>query len=468
MTRPPTALRGATPAAVALTAALALLLALLSPGVARAAGLTATFTKESTWDGGYTASVTVHNDTGGTVSHWQVVLTLPNGTTVNQAWNAQHTADGTSHTFTGVSWNSSIAPGGTASFGFTASGSGDPVGCTVNGAPCAEGSDPGTDPGGPGTDPGGPGTDPGAGTPVERYGKVEVCGTKLCDENGNPVQLRGMSTHGIQWFDHCLTDSSLDALAHDWQADIIRLSMYIQEDGYETNPRGFTDRMHQLIDMATARGLYVIVDWHILTPGDPHYNLDRAKTFFAEIAQRHAGKENVLYEIANEPNGVSWASIKSYAEEVIPVIRQRDPDSVVIVGTPGWSSLGVSEGSGPAEIAADPVDAGNVMYAFHFYAASHRDDYLDALRSAAQMFPVFVTEFGTESYTGDGTNDYVMAERYLDLMKQEKIGWTKWNYSDDFRAGAVFQPGTCAAGGPWNGSSLKSAGQWARDQLRNG
>ncbi|HLU99010.1 MAG TPA: cellulose binding domain-containing protein, partial [Thermobifida alba] len=195
MTRPPTALRGATPAAVALTAALALLLALLSPGVARAAGLTATFTKESTWDGGYTASVTVHNDTGGTVSHWQVVLTLPNGTTVNQAWNAQHTADGTSHTFTGVSWNSSIAPGGTASFGFTASGSGDPVGCTVNGAPCAEGSDPGTDPGGPGTDPGGPGTDPGAGTPVERYGKVEVCGTKLCDENGNPVQLRGMSTH---------------------------------------------------------------------------------------------------------------------------------------------------------------------------------------------------------------------------------------------------------------------------------
>uniref|UniRef100_UPI0035197207 cellulase family glycosylhydrolase n=1 Tax=Thermobifida halotolerans TaxID=483545 RepID=UPI0035197207 len=352
-----------------------------------------------------------------------------------------------------------MAPGGSVSFGFTASGTGDPTGCTVNGAPCT-GGDPDPDPS-PDPDP-----EPEPGTPVERYGRVQVCGTKLCDENGNPVQLRGMSTHGIQWFDHCLTDSSLDALAHDWQADIVRLSMYVQEEGYETDPRGFTDRMHQLIDMATARGMYVIVDWHILTPGDPHYNADRARTFFTEIARRHADKTNVLYEIANEPNGVSWSSIRSYAEEIIPVIRSHDPDSVVIVGTPGWSSLGVSEGSGPAEIAADPVDADNVMYTFHFYAASHRDNYLNALRDAAQMFPVFVTEFGTESYTGDGTNDYAMAERYLDLMEQEQIGWTKWNYSDDHRSGAVFQPGTCSAGGPWNGSSLKSSGVWARDQLR--
>jgi len=243
--------------------------------------------------------------------------------------------------------------------------------------------------------------------------------------------------------------------------------MYIQEDGYETNPRGFTDRMHQLIDMATARGLYVIVDWHILTPGDPHYNLDRAKTFFAEIAQRHASKTNVLYEIANEPNGVSWASIKSYAEEVIPVIRQRDPDSVIIVGTRGWSSLGVSEGSGPAEIAANPVNASNIMYAFHFYAASHRDNYLNALREASELFPVFVTEFGTETYTGDGANDFQMADRYIDLMAERKIGWTKWNYSDDFRSGAVFQPGTCASGGPWSGSSLKASGQWVRSKLQS-
>lgn len=66
--------------------------------------------------------------------------------------------------------------------------------------------------------------------------------------------------------------------------------MYIQEGGYETNPQLFTDRVHSYIEQAIARGMYVIVDWHMLTPGDPNSNLDRARTFFTAIAQRHAAK----------------------------------------------------------------------------------------------------------------------------------------------------------------------------------
>ncbi|MDD6791400.1 MAG: cellulose binding domain-containing protein, partial [Thermobifida fusca] len=177
MAKSPAARKGGPPVAVAVTAALALLIALLSPGVAQAAGLTATVTKESSWDNGYSASVTVRNDTSSTVSQWEVVLTLPGGTTVAQVWNAQHTSSGNSHTFTGVSWNSTIPPGGTASFGFIASGSGEPTHCTINGAPCDEGSEPGG-PGGPGTPAPDPGPQPGPGTPGARDGKVQVCGTQ--------------------------------------------------------------------------------------------------------------------------------------------------------------------------------------------------------------------------------------------------------------------------------------------------
>jgi len=103
-----------------------------------------------------------------------------------------------------------------------------------------------------------------------------------------------MSTHGLQWYNQCLNAGSLDALAQDWKADVLRISMYIQEGGYETNPRLFTDRVHNLIEQATARGMYAIVDWHMLDPGDPNYNLSRAKTFFTEIAQRHKDKKNGL------------------------------------------------------------------------------------------------------------------------------------------------------------------------------
>ncbi|MCT2582816.1 glycoside hydrolase family 5 protein [Actinophytocola gossypii] len=298
-------------------------------------------------------------------------------------------------------------------------------------------------------------------TPLAANGQLHVCGTTLCNEQRAQVQLRGMSTHGLQWYSHCLNDSSLDTLAG-WGADVLRISMYIQEGGYETDPAGFTDRVSGLIDEATERGMYAIVDWHMLTPGDPHYNLDRAKTFFTEIARRHNDNTNLLYEIANEPNGVSWSSIKSYAEELIPVIRGVDPETPILVGTRAWSSLGISEGGDESEVLANPVNAANIMYTFHFYAATHSDKYLNALSRAAEQLPMFVTEFGTQQSTGDGPNDFAMAQRYLDLMASKGISWTNWNFSDDHRSGAVFATGTCP-GGPFD--NLKPAGEWIRDRI---
>ncbi|GAA3826783.1 glycoside hydrolase family 5 protein [Streptomyces phyllanthi] len=310
-------------------------------------------------------------------------------------------------------------------------------------------------------------TAPSAATPVAANGQLEVCGTKLCNQRGKPIQLRGMSTHGLQWYSRCVTNSSLNALATDWKADVLRISMYIQEGGYETDPRRFTDLVHSAIEQATARGLYAIVDWHMLDPGDPHQNLARAKTFFSEIAQRHRDKNNLLYEIANEPSGVSWSRIKSYAEQLIPVIRAKDPNTPVLVGTRAWSSLGVSEGSNESEVINNQVNAANIMYTFHFYAYSHRDEYLQTLARAADRIPVFVTEFGTQNYAGEGSNDFAMSQRYLDLLEAKKISWVNWNFSDDERTGAVFKSGTCANNGPWTGTSaLKPAGVWIRDRVR--
>ncbi|GAA3191611.1 hypothetical protein GCM10010451_46890 [Streptomyces virens] len=306
-----------------------------------------------------------------------------------------------------------------------------------------------------------------AATPVAANGQLTVCGTHLCNEHGNPVQLRGMSTHGTQWYARCLTDGSLDALAQDWGADVLRVSTYVQEGGYETDPARFTDLADSLIRQASDRGMYVIVDWHMLDPGDPHHNLDRARTFFTEIARRHKDRDNILYEIANEPSGVDWPRIKSYAEQIIPVVRGIDADAPVLVGTRAWSSFGVSEGADESEVVNDPVDASNIMYTFHFYADSHRDEYLAALSRAADRLPVFVTEFGTQNYAGEGDNDFAMSQRYLDLMASKKISWVNWNFSDDHRTGAVLNSGTCADGGPWTGtSSLKPAGVWIRDRIR--
>jgi endoglucanase len=307
-----------------------------------------------------------------------------------------------------------------------------------------------------------------AGTPIARHGQLHVCGNQLCNQHNTPVQLRGMSTHGIQWYGwgSCLTEGSLDALANDWKADILRIAMYVQEGGYETNPAAFTAQVSRLIDEATERGMYALVDFHQLSPGDPNYNLQNAKNFFRDIVQAHSSKTNVIYDVANEPNGVSWASIKSYADQVIPVIRQYNPNAVVLVGTHGWGSMGTSDGRSAQDIYLNPVNANNIMYTFHFYAASHGQAYRDNLVWAAQRMPVFVTEFGSQDYTGDGANDFTSTQQYLDILNQYKISWTNWNYSDDLRSGAVWKTGSCSSNN-WSTTNLKEAGIWMRDKIRN-
>ncbi len=308
-------------------------------------------------------------------------------------------------------------------------------------------------------------TPPGGSTPVARNGQLKIVGNQVQNQHGQAVQLRGMSTHGIQWYWQCVNNASLDALATDWMADVLRVSMYVQEGGYETDPAGFTDRVNQAIRMVSDRGMYVVVDFHQLNPGDPNHNLSHAKRFFTDIANANKNRNNIIYEIANEPNNVSWSGIKSYAEQVIPVIRAIDGDAPILVGTHGWGSLGISDGRNEWDVINNKVNASNIAYTFHFYAASHGDQYLNALRNAADHLPMWVSEFGTQQASGDGGNNFGQSQRYLDLLRDRKISWTNWNYSDDFRSGAVWNTGTCG-GSDYSASRLKEAGRWIRDRIR--
>lgn len=307
-----------------------------------------------------------------------------------------------------------------------------------------------------------------AGTPVAANGALRVCGVNLCNQAGRAIQLRGMSSHGLQFFPNCLNQASMAALRNDWRANLVRVSMYVQEGGLATDPAGFTRKVNEAVETASALGLYVIVDFHILTPGDPNTNLNLAKSFFADVAAAHAAKPNIIYEIANEPNGVSWSAIKRYAEQVIPVIRAEDPDGVVLIGTRGFSSLGLSDGSNETEIVNDPVAAKNVMYTFHFYAASHKDDRRQAVARAAKKLPLFVSEFGTQTFTGNGANDLASSTTWLDLLKSLKISYAMWSFSDSNDTNSALRPGTCS-GKTFTGTGvLSESGRFIRDRLRQG
>eukprot|EP01083_Nonionella_stella_P229931 813280_1 len=154
--------------------------------------------------------------------------------------------------------------------------------------------------------------------------------------------------------------------------------MYVGEGGYASGSENDRTQKKQqiadIVDWCEALGIYVIIDWHILSPGNPNHWLApstpesegyNAKTFWKEMATLYKNKNHVLYEIANEPNGVGWSDVKSYSNIIIDAIRQIDPTTIIIVGTPTWSQDIHNAASEPVE---RPY---HVMYTFHFYAGSH-------------------------------------------------------------------------------------------------
>ncbi|MGS2741585.1 glycoside hydrolase family 5 protein [Sinomicrobium sp. M5D2P17] len=303
-------------------------------------------------------------------------------------------------------------------------------------------------------------------TPVfGAHGNLQVIGTQLCDDAGAPVQLRGMSTHGLQYRGNCYNEESLDLLVDDWGVDILRLSMYVQEGGYETDPVFFTQFVDSLVEECYDRGIYALIDWHMLHPGDPNANTDLAKVFFEHVSEEHADKGNVLYEICNEPNNdnhvVTWPMIKNYAEEIIPIIRDNDPNSVIIVGTPEFASR-------PDWVIGNELSYNNVMYTMHFYAADPGQiDRMGYVSSAlGSGIPVFVTEFGTQDGWGDGENNFDMSQKWLNFLADNKISWCNWNYSDSPLSGAVWKNGTCPDG-PWTHDNLKVSGVFMKAHFKD-
>jgi len=284
------------------------------------------------------------------------------------------------------------------------------------------------------------------------------------DEHGAAVQLMGMSSHGLSWFPDCVTRESIKHLVDSWGINLFRPAMYVGKG----DKAEMLELVNNIVDWCEELGIYVLIDWHILTPGDPNHWLTgsgagqwNARTFWETIAALYKDKKHVLYEIANEPNGVSWGAVKAYHNTIIGAIRAIDPETIIIAGTPTWSQdIHLA--------AADPVaQPHNVMYAFHFYAGTHRF-LLSRLRQHAASLPIFVTEWGTSDASGDGGPYLDNAKEFLDLLGSKTdlgvtISWAQWNFADKDEVSSALLPGSCSSKA-WD--SVSCSGSFIRDYLR--
>ena len=337
-------------------------------------------------------------------------------------------------------------------------------------------------------------------TIVEAHGKLRVDGTKIRDESNRIVELRGISYFWHQWSNNSayMNDDVVKWLRDDWKVQLIRVPIGVRA-GFdcnvmgtrtlaagecEGNPGGITGKewgyqvARRAIRAAINQGVYVIIDWHT---HDIHLN--EAKEFFRTMAQEFGDSPNIIYEIFNEPDfktrsdgstvvDETWPEIKAYAEQIIPVIRQYDPDNIIVVGTPFWDQ----QVDKPAD---DPITgdlANNVAYTVHIYVGSH--DGLEGVVNYAlsKGICLFATEngstaaqFNTDANGNLWPNYWDRWDRWTDVggvYDKNDISWVMWSLGTKYERNSMLQPGASTAGN-WNyNTDLTENGRRIRNQLR--
>lgn len=72
---------------------------------------------------------------------------------------------------------------------------------------------------------------PSGGNAPDNLPPLHVAGTGLADPDGNPVQLKGVSTHGLAWFPCYVNEAFFRELRAEWNASVVRLALYTAESG---------------------------------------------------------------------------------------------------------------------------------------------------------------------------------------------------------------------------------------------
>lgn len=283
--------------------------------------------------------------------------------------------------------------------------------------------------------------------PAPVYGQLSVKGTQLVGQDGQPVQLKGVS---FGW--HCLAlrfynPSSVRQIVNVWGANLVRCSigLDLNADAFNKDPQLGYACVDSIVEGARQTGAYVILDFH-----SHNNNLKWAREFFETTSKKYADCPNVIYELWNEPLKIQWSECKAYAEELIPIIRHNAPKAVILVGTPTWSQdIHLAE--------ADRIQGyDNIMYVLHFYAATHTQYLRNRLAQCVERgLPVFISECGGMTADGDGYLDPEQWAAWMQVADKYKISWAAWSIHDKDEVCSMLKPTAPSQGERWKEDDLK-------------
>jgi hypothetical protein len=285
-------------------------------------------------------------------------------------------------------------------------------------------------------------------------GGVWVRHGELVNAVGQPVQLAGVNRSGTEYacaegwgiFDGPNTEASVKVMLS-WHVDVVRVPLnedcWLGINGVKPQYAGLNYRraVERWVALLRSNGLLVDLDLHWTAPGtklalaqEPMADADHSVTFWSQVARKFRGDHGVLFELFNEPFGISWncweygctmpaagsqpAWRAAGMTQLLHAVRATGATNVVLLGglqysadLQGWK----------AHVPADPT--GQLAAAWHIYSYGwcENSSCWNTQESAIAGVPVVVTEFG-ESDCGQDFIDQLLPS--LDAHETSYIAWT--------------------------------------------
>lgn len=314
---------------------------------------------------------------------------------------------------------------------------------------------------------------------------LHTSGNQIYNSMGSVVVLKGVDIPSMEWTntgDHLI--QSVNEAITKWHVSLIRLP--ISQDRWEgymgqsDGGAGYRQLVDQVVSIASAAGVYVLVDDHWSDMGVWGSNVtqhempdDNSTKAWNDIAGHYANNPAVLFDAYNEPHDVSWdiwqnggmvtdsgATYHSPGMQgLVNTIRATGAKNIITVGGLGYSSdlTGVARGR--------YITGSNIVYSCHFYPSSP-PDWDTQVAGVDKSAPIYVGEFGA-----DPTAPYAAFMpkilSWIDQHRYSATAWcmhpaatpviiTDWNYTPSFADGTYVY--SWLAGGPPAPSALQASG----------
>jgi hypothetical protein len=186
------------------------------------------------------------------------------------------------------------------------------------------------------------------------------------------------------------------------------------------------------------------------------HSKDFTLEFWRQIAAYFKDTPHVIFEIFNEPAGISAADWRANAEMLVAAIRETGAQQIAIIG-------GTEYARDLSWVLSDPIPEENIAYAAHIYPGHGRLSWDYWFGDVAEQYPVLMTEWGWVEVTQNGKQPYLVGTRksygepLMDYMDEHSIGWVACWYDDEWHP-AMFER---------NFSELNSYGQFVCQLLQS-